>query len=475
MKVEEQILLLIAENDQLRKENTELKKLLQEALDKLNKNSNNSSKPPSTDISRTKSLRTSTGRKPGGQKGHAGTMLVLSEIPDNIIEHRAKQCTGCGKDISGIGSMRFERRQVYDIPPIRMRVTEHRSEIKCCPHCQTENKGVFPEDVSSCTQYGLNLKKLSVYLTQYQLLPFHRSAQLIEEITGHRISVGTLVGNSNHCKEQLSGFVEALKDHLKNAPLIHSDETGFYYEGKRKWLHTATTQDCTYYYAHDKRGKTAMDDMGILPGYAGTVMHDYWKSYLDYDCTHALCNVHHLRDLTFCHEQEQSQWAADMKALLLEIKQETDNCKAKCLQNLDEQEQQLLMQKYDLLIQQGYGQHPLPEKQVGKRGSPKKTKTQNMLQRFDRHKEDILRFMRNFSSPFDNNLAEQAIRMMKVKQKISGCFRSKDGASSFAIIRSYIDTMRKNGYSIMDAIALAMAGKPIIPFHPSLQGYPHSD
>ncbi len=142
--------------------------------------------------------------------------------------------------------------------------------------------------------------------------------------------------------------------------------------------------------------------------------------------------------------------------------------------NLNEQEQQLLTQKYDLLIQQGYGQHPMPEKQVGKRGSPKKTKTQNMLLRFDSHKEDILRFMSNFSIPFDNNLAEQAIRMMKVKQKISGCFRSKDGASSFAIIRSYIDTMRKNCYSIMDAIGLAMAGKPIIPFHPDLQGYPHS-
>jgi transposase len=446
----------------------ELKKLLREALDKLNKNSTNSSKPPSTDIVRTKSLRIRSGQKAGGQKGHPGSTLPFSETPDKIIEHRAMQCKECGKDMSGIGSKRYERRQVYDIPPIRMRVTEHRSEIKCCPHCQAENRGAFPEGISGCTQYGVNLKSLGVYLTQYQLLPFHRSMELIEEITGHRVSVGTLAGNNNYCKEQLFDFEEALKGHLQNAPLIHSDETGFYYEGKRQWLHTATTQDCTYYYAHGKRGKAAMDDMGILPDYEGTVMHDYWKSYLDYDCTHALCNVHHLRDLTFCHEQEQSQWAADMKTLLLEIKQETDNCKAQGLQNLDEQRQQLLTQKYDLLIQQGYGQHPLPEKQVGKRGSPKKTKTQNMLQRFDIHKEDILRFMRNFTIPFDNNLAEQAIRMMKVKQKISGCFRSKDGASSFAIIRSYIDTMRKNGYSIMDAISLAMAGKPIIPFHLAL-------
>lgn len=467
MNLKEEILILREENARLRAENAELKKLLQEALDKLNKNSNNSSKPPSTDIVRTKSLRISSGKNPGGQKGHAGTTLPLSKTPDKIVEHRAMQCRECGKDISGVGSKRYERRQVYDIPPIRMQVTEHRSEIKCCPHCQAENRGTFPEGVSGSTQYGVNLKSFGVYLTQYQLLPFHRSMELIEEITGHRVSVGTLAGNNNHCKEQLGGFEEALKEHLKNAPLIHSDETGFYYEGKRKWLHTATTKDCTYYYAHDKRGKTAMDDMGILAGYEGTVMHDYWKSYLDYGCTHALCNAHHLRDLTFCHEQEQSQWAADMKALLLAIKQETDDCKASGLQSLDEHRRQVWAQKYDLLIQQGYSQHPLPEKQVGKRGSPRKTKTQNMLQRFEKHKEDILRFMINFSIPFDNNLAEQAIRMMKVKQKISGCFRSKDGASSFAIIRSYIDTMRKNGYAIMDAIGLAVAGKPIIPFlHP---------
>ncbi|MEO9003471.1 MAG: IS66 family transposase [Ginsengibacter sp.] len=457
----------------LRNENKELKELLQQALDKLNKNSSNSSKPPSTDIVRTKSLRISAGRKAGGQKGHKGVTLPISEVPDKIVIHRALECSGCGKDISGVGSLRFERRQVYDIPPIRMRVCEHKSEIKCCPHCEKENKGVFPEEVSHCTQYGRNLKRFGVYLTQYQLLPLGRSAQLIEDLTGHKLSAATLVNINEQCSVQLSGFIEALKENLQKEPVMHSDETGFYYESKRNWLHVATTSFLTYYFAHEKRGKEAMDQMGILGDYKGIVMHDYWKSYLDYLCDHSLCNVHHLRDLTFCHEQETSQWAADMKTLLLEMKAATDKSKEMGLQSLNEQQQQQFTAKYDLLIKEGYLQHPFPEKQPGKRGAVKKSKTQNLLERFKNHREDIIRFIRDFRVPFGNNLAEQAVRMMKLKQKISGCFRSKQGAVCFATTRSYIDTMRKNGFCIMDAIGRAIIGKAIMPFDATYT-YPQS-
>ena len=473
MTLEEEILSLKDEIRLLREENAELKRLLQEALDKLNKNSSNSSKPPSSDIVRTKSLRINTGKKAGGQKGHTGTTLQISETPDQVVVHRALECSGCGKDISGIGSLNYERRQVYDIPPIKMQICEHRSEIKCCPHCQKENKGVFPAGVSHCTQYGNNLKQFAVYLTQYQLLPLERSTQLIEDITGQKLSTATLVNINEQCSGQLTGFMEAIKDNLQKEPVIHSDETGFYYESKRNWLHVAATELLTYYYAHEKRGKEAMDQMGILADYKGTVMHDYWKSYLDYLCNHSLCNTHHLRDLTFCHEQEKSQWAANMKALLLQMKEIVDKSKEQGLQSLDEQLQQQLTEKYNLLIKDGYLQHPLPEKQPGQRGAAKKSKTQNLLERFKNHREDIIRFIRDFRIPFGNNLAEQAIRMMKVKQKISGCFRSKEGASSFAIIRSYIDTMRKNGFSIMDAIGQAIAGNPIIPI-PPIYTYPHS-
>lgn len=471
--LEEKILALEEDNLLLRNENTELRRLLQEALDKLSKNSSNSSKPPSSDIVRTKSLRISTGKKAGGQKGHTGTTLQISETPDKVVVHRALECSGCGKDISAIGSLRYERRQVYDISPIKIEVCEHRSEIKCCPHCEKENKGVFAAEVSHCTQYGTNLKQFSVYLTQYQLLPLRRSVQLIEDITGHTLSTATLVNINEQCSGQLSGFIEVLKDNLQKAPVLHSDETGFYYESKRNWLHVAATEFLTYYYTHEKRGREAMDQMGILPDYKGTVIHDYWKSYLDYLCKHSLCNVHHLRDLTFCLEQEKSQWAADMKALLLEMKDITDNSKAQGLQSLDDQQQQQLTAKYNGLVQEGYLQHPIAEKQPGKRGAVKKSKTQNLLERFKNHREDIIRFIRDFRVPFGNNLAEQAVRMMKVKQKISGCFRSKQGATSFATIRSYIDTMRKNGFSIMDAIGQAIAGKPIFPIPPTYT-YPHS-
>lgn len=464
MTLEEKIAALEQDNLLLRNENTELRRLLQQALDKLNKNSSNSSKPPSTDIVRTKSLRISTGKKAGGQKGHSGTTLQISETPDKVVVHKANECSGCGKDISGVGGLRYERRQVYDIPPIKMAICEHRSEIKCCPHCQKENKGIFPAEVSHCTQYGSNLKQFAVYFTQYQLLPLGRSAQLIEDITGHNLSAATLVNINENCSSQLNGFIEALKDNLQKAPVIHSDETGFYYQSKRNWLHVAATEYLTYYFAHEKRGKEAMDAMGILPAYKGNVMHDYWKSYLDYLCMHSLCNVHHLRDLTFCHEQENSRWAADMKALLLEMKQVTESSKELGLQSLDEQQQQQLTAKYNLLVEDGYRQHPLAEKVAGKRGAIKKSKPQNLLERFKNHREDIIRFIRDFRVPFGNNLAEQAVRMMKVKQKISGCFRSKEGATSFANIRSYIDTMRKNGFCIMDAIGQAIAGKPILPF-----------
>ena len=474
MTLREEILSLKEENRLLREENAELKRLLQQALDKLNKNSSNSSKPPSSDIARTKSLRISTGKKAGGQKGHTGTTLQISETPDKVVVHRALQCSGCGKDISATGSLRYERRQVYDIPPVNIEVSEHRSEIKCCPHCEKENRGVFPVEVSHCTQYGSNLKEFAVYLTQYQLLPLGRTAQLIEDITGHKLSTATLVSINEQCSAQLSGFIETLKDKLQKAPVIHSDETGFYFQSKRNWLHVAATEYLTYYYAHEKRGREAMDQMGILPDYKGTVIHDYWKSYLDYLCNHSLCNVHHLRDLTFCLEQEKSQWAADMKALLLEMKDITDNSKEQGLQSLDEQQQQQLTAKYDLLVEAGYLQHPLTEKQPGKRGAVKKSKTQNLLQRFKNHREDIIRFIRDFRIPFGNNLAEQAVRMMKVKQKISGCFRSKEGAISFATIRSYIDTMRKNGFSIMDAIGQAIAGNPILPIPATYTTYQHS-
>lgn len=290
---------------------------------------------------------------------------------------------------------------------------------------------------------------------------------MIEDLTGHCISAGSLVNFNTNCCEQLSDFMKALKTNLLQSPLIHADETGYYYDNNRNWLHVAATADCTYYYPHEKRGKEAMDAMGILPTYTGALMHDYWKSYLDYDCQHYLCNAHHLRDLTFCEEQEKSTWAKQMKALLLDMKHSVDDSLTLGLQSLTEDQQTKYLQHFDTLIAQGNIEHPLPQKQIGKRGAVKKCKSRNLLERFAKHKDGITQFIKDFAVPFGNNLAEQSIRMMKLKQKISGCFRSKAGATVFATIRSYIDTMRKNGFDIMDALDLAIKGKSIIPFIPA--------
>jgi transposase len=458
---------LEAEVTRLYEENQILQEKLAISESKLNKNSSNSSKPPSTDTFRTKSLRTQSGKKQGGQDGHKGSTLSIVATPDKTVVHSAVNCSECGNDLSSAKAVRVERRQVFDIPPIRMEVTEHQCETKCCPYCKTENKGSFPLQVSQPTQYGNSLKQFAVYLSNYQLIPYNRCAQLIEDLTGIRPSQATLVNFNNQFKSNLkeSGFEADLKQKLLASSALHFDETGFYYDNDRNWLHTATTKDYTYYFPHKKRGQEAMDAMGIISQYKGTAVHDYWKSYLEYNCTHSLCNTHHLRDLTFCEEQEKNQWAAEMKTLLLEMKGEEEQCKTEGLTAMEAEQLEKLESKYDALIIEGYKQNPFPEKEKGKRGAPKKTKSQNMMERFKNHKEDIIRFLKDFTVPFGNNVAEQAMRMMKLKQKISGCFRSEEGAASFAIARSYIDTMRKQNFDIMDAIGKAMEGNPIFPLN----------
>jgi transposase len=443
---------------------------LAEALSKLSKNSGNSSKPPSSDMVRTKSLRISSDKSQGGQVGHKGSTLPFKGEPDKIVVHLSpSNCSCCGHDLKSVPVKDYERRQVYDIPPVAMEVTEHRVNLKCCPHCQTENKGSFPATVSQPVQYGNHLKQFALYLSHYQFIPYGRIAQLIKDFTGHSLSEGTVVNFVNQFDKQLSksGFVDALKAEVLGSGLVNFDETGFYYDNNRNWLHVATTNEFTYYFPHHKRGGEAMEAMDILPRYKGVAVHDYWKSYLKYDCTHALCNVHHLRDLTFCEEQEKSKWASDMKAFLLETKAATELCKELGMSCMDSQEVSQMEAKYDALIEKGFIAHPVPEKEIGKRGLVKKSKTQNLLERFKVQKEDVLRFAKDFSVPFGNNIAEQAMRMMKLKQKISGCFRSEHGAEAFAAARSYIDTARKHGCSIFDAILKNIENETLFPWYSS--------
>lgn len=427
------------------------------------KDSTNSSKPPSTDIAKaphTSSLRTKSDKPPGGQQGHIGETLHFRATPDEVVVHAVKQCGCCGKSLAHSPVVDYERRQVYDIPPISMQVTEHRSERRSCAHCHTLNKAVFPQSVSQAVQYGTTVQQLAVYFTQYQLLPYQRTSEIFKDLFGHGLSSSFLVNTNQRCATMLLPFIRDLKTKLLSEPVLHADETGFYFEGRRNWLHSISTEKHSWYAPHLKRGREAMEQMEILPAYEGVLVHDFWKPYNEYGCSHALCNVHHLRDLTFCHQVEESSWAGGCKELLLDVYAKVKRAKEGGATALSRGQWRYWSEKYDRLMAEGVELHPVAEKEAGKRGVVKKSKTQNMLARFVAYKDEILAFAKNFAIPFGNNVAEQAIRMMKVKQKVSGCFRSEQGAKDFATIRSYIATMKKQGMPILQALAAAINGNP---------------
>jgi transposase len=436
-------------------------KHLEEMLDK---NSRNSSKPPSTDSYARKkpnarSQRKKSNKSVGGQNGHSGTTLTFNDNPDEVIFHHVNKCANCGKSLTSI-PFGYERRQVFDIPPITIKCIEHRGEIKTCPKCSHVNKAIFPDGITQSTQYGHRIKSFAVYLHNYQLLPYQRIRDLFSDILGFRISPATIVNTERICFEKLEGFENKVKHLLTLSPVINLDETGLRINASRNWLHVAGTDKLTYYFAHEKRGSEAMDAMGILPGYMGVATHDFWKPYHKYECQHSLCNAHLLRELTGASENCDQEWPKIMGDLLMCTKYYVDNA----LLNPDRI--QGFSEDYDYITCFGMNENPLdPESnvQTKKRGRKKQTKVKNLLDRFIGHKEDILRFMYDPNVPFDNNQAERDIRMMKVQQKISGTFRSEQGARNFCRIRGYISTVNKNSVSIIDAISAIFDGNSFVP------------
>lgn len=430
---------------------------------RLSQNSSNSSKPPSSDLYRpkqTRSLRVKGINKPGSQPGHKGDTLRFSDCPDAVEEHSPGVCCGCGHDLSGVMPSGYGRRQVYDLPEIRIRVTEHRSQTKRCPGCGESTKASFPAGVAQPAQYGPAIKALGTYLTQYQLLPYERTAELFEDLFSHRISVSFLSGNNGGCAAALAPFVAALKDVLSSCGVVHADETGLRIAGHRRWLHSLSTGMHSFYMPHGKRGMAAMEAMGILPGYRGTVVHDFWKPYFRFDCRHALCGSHLLRELKHCGEELGSHWAVWTAGLLSGLHARVEELKGQGLAHMRPGELDGWLCYYEGVMEMGALLHPPPDKDRTKRGRARKTKARNLLERFIRYRDDILRFASDFNVPFTNNNAEQAVRMMKVKQKISGCFRSEQGAMDFATIRSYIATMKKQGQNVMQALSAAFNNQP---------------
>lgn len=441
---------------------------VKELEDRLATNSRNSSKPPSSDgpARQTRSLREPSGRKPGGQPGHPGHTLRMVDNPDHIVPHSPSQCTGCGRSLEGVEPIDHERRQVVDLPPVKLEVVEHRAEVKRCPDCGHCTKGEFPPEATQPVQYGPRIQALGVYLQEYQLLPYERTNELLEDVFGGAPSEGTLNAAVERCAAGLAGTEEIIKEGVRAASVAHFDETGFYVGGKRHWLHVASTESLTHYGWHTKRGKEATDAIDILPHFAGRAIHDAWSAYFQYGCDHGLCNAHHLRELTFVQEQGGQAWAGDMKKLLLEIKARVEQERAAGGERLDQGTLRGFEERYRRILAEGLVANPPPVEPAGppgKRGRKKQSKAKNLLDRLSAHQPEALAFMYDFRVPFDNNLAERDIRMVKVQQKISGCFRSGEGATAFCRIRGYISTMRKQRGDVLPAIEHVFAGSPFVP------------
>ncbi len=417
---------------------------------RLNLNSTNSSKPPSSDPNRKKRSKNKTGKKPGGQKGHVGKTLEKVDDPDKIEVinvDRSKLPLARYREVG------FDTRQVFDIDISRV-VTEYRAQIV------EDNNGnrfvaPFPEGVTKAVQYGRTLKSHSVYMSQYQLVPYNRIQDHFADQMNIPVSEGSIFNFNKEAFRLLADFENRAKNELAASEVAHADETGINIGGKGHWLHCISNDFWTVYHPHKRRGLIAMNDMDILPRFKGTLCHDHWKPYYKIDCTHALCNAHHLRELTRAWEQDAQQWAKNMKNLLETINRKVNDAGGA----LNAKESQKNRLKYRALFKEAEIECPEPIRPKGKKGRMKKSKSRNLLERLRDYEQDALRFMDNEQVPFSNNLGENDIRMTKVQQKISGCFRSMDGAKIFCRVRSYLSTCRKQGIKSSHALDLLFNGK----------------
>jgi transposase len=413
---------------------------------------------------RPKSQRKKGERPPGGQKGHKGQTLAWVETPDQVRVHTVTECEDCGTSLELVEPFKVERRQVHDLPPLKVLVTEHQAVQKTCPRCGRQNRALFPLEVKYPVQYGQNLKALMVYLCIYQLLPYDRLCETFSDLFGRSMSKATLVRAVSECSRNLAGVEEKIRDLLADAQVLNVDETGMRVNGIRQWLHVASTEILTSYGHHRKRGSQAMDDLQILPRFRGTMIHDFWAPYFRYQSRHALCNAHLLRELKGITENYRQKWSEQLYDFIQEIKDAVDEvCEHSC--TLDPQQITDFQERYRQIIESGMQENPVPEGSgaILKRGRKKQSKAKNLLDRCQKYDREILSFMYDFSVPFSNNLAERDIRMMKLQQKISGTFRSEEGAAWFCRVRGYISTVKKNEMPVFASLLKAFEGNPFIP------------
>jgi transposase len=470
----EQLAALVVEQaatiQRLEGEVAELKAEVADLKRRLAANSRNSSRPPSSDgLAKPpvkKSLRRPSGREPGGQPGHGGGHLALVAEPDEVVTHPPASCADCGGDLSGALVEGSERRQVFDLPEIRLRVVEHVAERRRCG-CGHLTTAAFPVGVSAPAQYGPGVRALGIYLIARQHLPYERTAELFADWLGAPVSTGTLAAFVARGATDLQPFLDEVHRQLITAPVAHFDETGARVDGRLRWLFAASTDRLTLYALHDKRGKDGLDHAGVLPDFTGVCVHDGFKPYRRYtSARHALCNAHHLRELQAVIEQDPAHdqtWARQMDQLLRDLQLAVATAKDAGHDDLDILQLADCRAAYQQIIATGYRENPLNTTRTGRRGFIAQTPARNLLGRLDTHREDVLRFAHDFQVPFDNNLVERDIRMVKLQQKISGCWRTHAGADHFLALRAYLSTARKQGRHILDALTRLAAHDPWIP------------
>jgi transposase len=422
-------------------------------VDRLGLNSSNSSIPPSQDQNRKKNKKKSKKKKAGGQKGHKGYSIekipdpeIIKDIPIDRSEYPESQYKEVG----------FESRQIIEINISRV-VTEYRAQIVMNKKGRLFTAD-FPVGVNRPVQYGDSVKAQSVYFSQYQLIPYNRIEEHFKDWLNLPISTGSIYNFNLDVYNRLELFEKILKKQLLEEKFLNVDETGINIGGKRKWLHCVSNSLWTYYYPHDKRGNIAMDQMGILPEFTGLLCHDHWKPYYNYDCTHCLCNAHHLRELQRSLEVDGYKWAKSMMSLLIKASHATIEAGGQ-LASKDSKKYRI---RYDKIISEGEIKCPPPDekqRRKGQRGKLKRSKSRNLLERLKNFKDDVLRFMDNSVVEFTNNQGERDIRMIKVQQKISGSFRSMKGAQIHGRIKSYLSTCSKHKVGTREALELLFQDK----------------
>jgi len=449
---------LIALIEALRAENASLKARITELERRLELNSSNSGKPPSSDglkkPVRVKSLRERSGKRPGGQNGHKGETLRQVADPNEVVNHYPSACSSCGVGLAPETSVGHSTRQVFDLPePQPLVVTEHRAHDCQCPACGAKTRALFPDGVNAPVQYGARITAFVIYLLHYQLLPENRLAALMADLFGVKVATATIARMSRTCAERLRGFAATVCGLVAGAPVKHMDETGFRIGGKTQWLHVASTALLTFYRVCSKRGS-------LLANVTGIVVHDHWKPYYTMQgVLHALCNAHHLRELKALVEIEKEDWARKMQRLLRRACHVANRARERNVP-LKPRLIQRFEHHYDAVLAEGLAFHetqaPLARAVMkgsgNRRGRVPRRTGHNLLLRLATRKEDTLRFLHDATVPFTNNQAERDGRMMKLRQKISGGFRSLQGASDFALIRGFFSTANKQGWDIIDAL-----------------------